>query len=143
MPRIPNEYLGKKFAQLKETVKNKNKLLTTVMALIIFVVCTIEIISYKLPDIVTAKQYREFYFPFLCTLELFILSLFFVFKAYRYTACLETKITSILFAISIFISLIALVFQFTPQNYLILIQPIIIVAVLLLILINTIKWFSK
>ena len=92
MPRIPNEYLGKKFAQLKETVKNKNKLLTTVMALIIFVVCTIEIISYKLPDIVTAKQYREFYFPFLCTLELFILSLFFVFKAFRYTACLDTKI---------------------------------------------------
>lgn len=143
MPRIPDDYLGKKIAKAKEVITNKNVLLTTIMALIIFIVSAIEIVSFYLPDYVDPKLYKSFYYPLFCTLELFVLALFFVFKSFRYTSCTDTKVISILFALIQLISLAALIFQFKPGNYLLIAQPIITIGILVIILTNGIKWFLK
>ncbi|QCW20396.1 hypothetical protein [Flavobacterium phage FPSV-S2] len=143
MPRIPDDYLGKLIYKINEIKKNKMNLLTTMMALVIFVVCLFEAVSFFLPDYVSSKDYKQFYFPLFCSVELFIFSLFFVFKSFRYTSCLDTKIVSVLLNFVFFISIIALVFQFTPENYLLMLQPIILTCILLISLINLIRWFSK
>ena len=143
MPRIPDDYLGKLIYKINEIKKNKMNLLTTMMALVIFVVCLFESISFFLPDYVSSKDYKQLYFPLFCSVELFVFSLFFVFKSFRYTSCLDTKIVSLLLSFVFFISIIALVFQFTPENYLLILQPIILILILLITLINLIRWFSK
>ena len=143
MPRIPDDYLGKLSVKIKDITHSKRDLLTTLMGGVIFVVCLLESISFFLPDYVCNVDYKEFYFPLFTSLELFVFSLFFVFKAFRYTSCLDTKIVSILLCFTFLISILAIVFQFTPENYLLLVQPFSLVVILLITLISVIKWFLK
>lgn len=143
MPRIPDDYLGKLSQKFKELKNSKKAILTTLMGMVIFIVCILESLSFFLPDYVGAVMYREFYYPLLTTIELFVFASFFVFKAFRHTSCLDTKIVSILLCFTFFISIIAILFQFCPQNYLLLVQPFILMVILLITLISGIKWFLK
>lgn len=151
MPRIPDESLGKKTSLITKVKEISNKkILDYSMALVIFLVSFIEIISFFIPDsnnpaIITNKgdNYLLFWFPLFATLELFIFSLFFIFKSFRYTSCLSTKIISCMFSFVQVISLISLLISFPAITYVIFIQPILLSTIILLISINFIKWYLK
>lgn len=151
MPRVPDESLGRK-VPLKTKLKDisSKKLLDYSMALVIFVVSFIEMISFFIPDsnnpaIITNKgdNYLLFWFPLFATLELFIFSLFFIFKSFRYTSCLSTKIISLMFSFVQVISLISLLISCPVILYVVFLQPILLSTIILLILINFIKWYLK
>lgn len=144
MPRIPDNWLGKRIStKIVELKTNKMQLLTVMMALVVFVVCSLELISFYIPDYVCSYEYETFYFPLITSLELFVFSLFFTFKAFRYTSCIDTKIVSLLLPFIYFISIIAIVFKVKVFYYLLLTQPIILVVILILTLINILKWLLK
>jgi len=134
----------------KKVGLSKKKILDIWMGLVIFLSSFIEIISFFKPDdnnpaIITdtGDNYLLFWFPLFASLELFIFSLFFVFKAFRYSSCLSTKIISILFSFVQMISILSLVITLPVMIYITFTQPIILSIVILLISINFIKWFSK
>lgn len=158
MPRIPDESFspktGKKVTsqiEIKENKsKNPKKILDYAMALVIFLASFIEIFSFFKPDsnnnaIITnyGDYYLVFWFPLFASLELFVFSLFFIFKSFRYTSCLSTKIISILFSFVQVISITSLLIPCTVMMYITFLQPILLSVVILLISINLIKWFSK
>lgn len=124
--------------------KNGKNRLNFFMSIIIFVVAILEITSFFLPEILKDKrEYARFYFPLITELELFIFSLFFVLKSFRYESCLDTKIISLLLPFVFLVSILAIMFRFNPENYLIITQPIILFITIILILINALKWFLK
>lgn len=144
MPRIPDSWLGGKIKnKLTELKENKMQLLTISMALVVFIVCSIEMVSFYIPDHVSKKTYEEFLYPLFTLSELFIFSLFFLFKSFRYTSCLDTKVVSIMLCIMFLVSILALVFQFKVFYYLLLLQPLILGVIMLLTLTNILKWFWK
>lgn len=144
MPRIPDNWLGKRLStKIKELKTNKMQLLTIMMALVVFVVCSLEIASFFLPNYVCEFDYETFYYPLITSLELLVFSLFFTFKAFRYTSCIDTKITSLLLPFVYLVSIIALILKMKVVYYLLILQPIILVVVALLTLINIIKWLLK
>lgn len=139
-----NYYRNKSLSKIiREALTNKKSLLGIAMGLVIFFVAAFEEVSFFLPEYVGGKEYKEFYFPLFCQVELFLFSTFFVFKSLRYNSCLDTKIISILLSLVFLVSIFAIVFKFSPENYLILAQPVILSATIILILINAVKWFLK
>ena len=129
---------------------NDKKLLDYSMSLVIFLVSVLEIISWFKPDVNNqakiidyGDKYLTFWYPLFTTLELFVFGLFFLFKAFRYASCLNTKIISILFLSTQTITLINVIFPYSLSLYINLTQPIILSVILFLTLLNFIKWCQK
>lgn len=152
MPRLPNgsltERTASKGAGFKKMLTNKKKSLDLYMALTIFLLTIIELISYyttndTIINDVSTYKYMLFYYPLYTIIELLIISLFFLVKCYRYISCIYSKIVSWMFFALQLNSLLALTTHNSISIYLELTYPIIYISIITLIIIKSIRWFLR
>jgi len=150
MPRIPNEVLQKARISFKETISNDKKCLDFMMALVIFLVTLIELVSFFFPDDsnpATFKSYGDkyliFWYPLFVQLSLLLFSIFFVLKVYRYKACIYSKIISHLYFLICLINVLAIIFHIEIISYLSMIYVLVLNSIVVLTFLKLCRWFSK
>ena len=150
MPTPPAESIGGRLvSQLKETIKDKRKCLDFMMASVIFIAAVLELISWRLSQGEQAvianpgNNYLVYWFPLMSSLTVWVFSLFFLLKIFRYKACVYTKLVSIIyFSIQAF-NISAYVLKFGSSFYNHVIYPVFLFSILGLTFLKVLRWLLQ
>jgi len=116
-------------------------------ASIIFFAALVELISWKLQGVKQAiiidpgDNYLVWYYPLLSTITIWLFSLYFIIKSFRFNVCVYTIIVSVSYFVLQSIALSAFVFGFGLDMYELIAYPCILYGILSLTLIKVIRWF--
>lgn len=132
------------------SLADTRKSLDFTMALIIFLVSAIELLSFGFPDPNNQPQfttlgdnYLVYWFPLFCTIQFWMFGCFFVFKVIRYKSCIYSKIISYMYFLMQSVNLLSILFSIGYKNYLELITPIFSLSIIFVAIIKCIRWFLK
>lgn len=150
MPTPPAESIGGRLvSRLKENVKDKRKCLDFMMASVIFIVSVLELISWRFSQgdqaVITnpGNNYLVYWFPLMSSLTVWVFSLFFLLKIFRYKACVYTKLVTIIyFSIQTF-NISAYVLKFGSKLYNDLIYPVFLFSILGLTFLKVLRWLLQ
>lgn len=137
--------MKKLITKLKESIRDKRKCLDFMMAAVIFAAAILELISWRV-SIVTdfgtksTNTYLNYWYPFLNSFVVWIFSVFFILKIFRYKACIYTAIISIIYFLIQSFNMSAYLFQFGSVTYSAIIYPTFIFSILGLTLIKITRW---
>lgn len=119
------------------------------MALIIFLVSIIELISWRLSfgqaanitDI--GNGYLIWYYPLLSSLTIWLFSVFMLLKIIIFSHCIYTNIVTIVYFLIQTLNVSAFFFQFGGDFYNRIVYPIFVMSIIFIILIKIVRWLSK
>lgn len=138
-PDKPTE--TRSISSINTSMVNKRKAIDIIIGLILIVVTSIDFISWILPQ---DDNYLLFWYPLLSSISLFIFSLFFIFKSFRYKSCIYSKIASISYSLLILTSIFGILLPNAKVIYMLSISyPIMIGSILLSSLILVTRWLLQ
>lgn len=118
------------------------------IAAIIFMVAILELISWHFSAgkpatiIDVGNNYLIYFQPLFSTCVIWLFSLYFLFKIFRFKMCIYTEIVTVMyFAVQTF-NLSAYIFQFGLDFYNQYIYPFFLFSIIFIILIKVIRWRS-
>lgn len=138
----------KLITKLKESNKDIKKCLDFMMAATIFVAAVLELISWRISlatdhGIKTDNLYVTYWYPLITTVVIWVFSVFFIVKAFRYKSCIYTTLVSIIYFLILSYNISAYLFKFGIKVYTDTIYPVFIFSILGITILKITRWLLR
>ena len=120
----------------------KRVIMDFLMAATIFLAAVIEPISWVMANKM-GREYLEFWFPLLATIQIWFFAAFFFIRIFRYNACIYTQLVSIIFFIIQSYNIAAYGIQFGLPFYNHYIFPFFLISISLITVTKLLRCFTN